>query len=65
MNETIVWIDAKQVLPDADATVLVFNRFWNEPVEMGFFDVAEWRNAHGESYDIPPTHWADIPEGPQ
>jgi hypothetical protein len=66
------WIPVAKELPDADTTVLIYNELWNEPVFMGWLDGDMWRSIHAaplngsakEPEFAPPTHWAELPEGP-
>lgn len=66
--ERLEWIRVGEDLPDATVTVLLFNAEASEPVWPGYYDVDEddnvtWYGADG--FPIPaPTHWAEMPEGP-
>lgn len=61
--EQVKWIPVVEQLPDSDTTVMLFDATASEPVWLGYFDGERWRYVDG----IPsfPTHWAEIPSGPQ
>lgn len=60
------WIKTIERLPDADMIVLVFNREWNDQVWLGCFDDDEesWCGLDSLPFELPPTHWAEIPATP-
>ena len=73
-TQTIIWHKITGPLPDAETTVLLFNRDWNEPVFPGSLDQDGWRAYDGILLDgtcegvgdiTPPTHWAHMPTGPE
>lgn len=57
------WTPVAESLPDDDTTVLIACK-GNEPVWLGYHDVADWYNTEGEPITSLVTHWQDMPEGP-
>lgn len=60
----VVWISDNVERPDADSTVLVELVGDAEPVWLGFWDGAVWRDAcTGAEFDGQVVAWADRPKG--
>lgn len=55
------WIVACE-LPDAETIVLLHHPDESEPVWPGYWDGEFWRSAEGKL--VEPTHWAEMPAGP-
>lgn len=67
--ELVEWFPVSDQLPDATITVLGFNAEASEPVWPAYCDwdendIVSWYGADGFPIE-PPTHWAEMPEGPQ
>lgn len=68
MIEPIVWRRTTDHKPDTDRDVLVrLNSKSPRKVWLGFVDPADksWRYECGMPIKIPPTHWAEMPKGPE
>lgn len=61
-SESVTWTPAA-TLPDADATVLLFDVEANEPVWPGYYDGERWRYADG--MPAKPTYYAPMLKGPK
>lgn len=61
------WVRVDEEMPDTDTTVLIGNEAWNDPVDLGYWDSENdvWRVAAGLRLDDAPTHWMELPEGPE
>jgi hypothetical protein len=62
ITEILTWKPVAS-LPDSDTTVLFFDSAAFEPVWMDYLDGDTWRFVDG--MPATPTHWADIPKGPE
>lgn len=62
-TEVLVWQDARQVLPDAEMSVLVFSPENDEPVWIGFYDGERWVSDGLVEYETPVVAWAELPGG--
>lgn len=62
LTETITWHPVADGLPDAELTVNVATESCEEPVWLGCFDGAVWRDTEG--MEIKVTHWAEMLRGP-
>lgn len=67
LAEATQWFSVEEEMPDADTTVLMHHPAWDEPVEIGYWDGAVWRNRFDEdcSGAEEPTHWRHFPEPPR
>lgn len=65
LTETLTWIPVSERLPDSDITVLLFRAAADEPVWLGFHDGSDNRWYYIDGSLSIPTHWAEMPEGPQ
>ena len=65
MTETITWRRTAEDLPDTDLVVLIHCPDAGEPCWVGYRDDDCWRLSAGSRIDEAPTHWAELPEGPQ
>lgn len=63
--ESIGWLRCDEQMPDDGTTVMLFNDDWDEPVWLGWHDDEGWYEVSAAPLALPPTHWADMPEGPQ
>lgn len=64
MNELIHWIPTKERLPDDETTVMIYSAKHDEPVCSGFYEGNAWFLPDGMPLLAKPTHWADMPAGP-
>ncbi len=64
MNELIHWIPVKDQLPDDETTVMIYSAKHDEPVWFGFYEANAWFLPDGMPLLAKPTHWADMPAGP-
>lgn len=61
-NSRVQWHDIATSRPDDDLMVLLFDRNAAEPVWPGYHDGTQW--VYAEGVPANPTHWADLPWGP-
>jgi hypothetical protein len=64
MIELINWIPVKDQLPDDETTVMIYSAKHDEPVWFGFYEANAWFLPDGMPLLAKPTHWADMPAGP-
>ena len=69
--EQIYWVSVKDVLPDAETTVLVYAPGADEPIWLGYYDHDSWFADTGAEYGnedeiaAEVTAWAPMPKGPE
>ena len=61
------WVDATEILPDADTTVLVYMPESDNPVDVGFYDGEFWFDYLGAALTgrNVVSHWMQLPDGPK
>ena len=62
-GNALTWTKVADRLPDSDTTVMLFDKEASEPVWPGYLDGDMCRYVDG--MPAQPTHWADLPEGPE
>lgn len=61
MNETIVWITDKAVLPDSNKYVLIA---WANRTGVGYCKENDWYHEDGGGVEYDVDAWANLPCGP-
>ena len=65
VEEQVTWYPSRIAVPGDDTVVLVHHPLYRESTWLGYTDDSGvWRSIDGMRLPEIPTHWAEIPRGP-